>query len=157
MGSFYSALVPVFTQTSEEELQLGVAAYKDNHYEEAIQHFEKAAELDPNNIQAHLYLATTHTSQYIPGVDTPDNISEADRAIDEYQRVLDLNASNDQRSSSCKGIAYLYLNMKALGRRPQVLSDGFRSRPHRSRKSLLYGRDRLVAVLPASDGSTREA
>jgi hypothetical protein len=112
LGSFYSALVPVFTQTSEEELQLGVAAYKDNHYEEAIQHFEKAAELDPNNIQAHLYLATTHTSQYIPGVDTPDNISEADRAIDEYQRVLDLNASNDQRSSSCKGIAYLYLNMK---------------------------------------------
>ena len=106
------ALVPVFTQTSEEELRLGVAAYKDSHYEEAIQHFEKAAELDPNNIQAHLYLATTLTSQYIPGVDTPDNISEADHAIAEYQRVLGLDASNDQRVSSCKGIAYLYLNMK---------------------------------------------
>ena len=113
LGLFlFLALVPVFTQTSEEELQLGVAAYKDNHYEEAARHFEKVTELDPNNIKAHLYLATTHTGQYIPGVNTLDNISEADRAIAEYQRVLDLNASNEQRISSCKGIAYLYLNMK---------------------------------------------
>lgn len=51
-------------------------------------------------------------SQYIPGVDTPDNISDADRAIAEYQKVLDLSASSEHRVNSCKGIAYLYLNMK---------------------------------------------
>lgn len=101
-----------FAQTSESELQLGVAAYKNNHYGEAMSHFEKATELDPNNINAHLYLATTHTSQYIPGVDTPDNIAEADHAVAEYRRVLDLNSNNDQRVNSAKGIAYLYLNMK---------------------------------------------
>ena len=104
--------IPARAQTSEQELQLGVVAYKDNHYQKATEHFQKATQLDPNNINAHLYLATSCTSQYIPGVDTPDNIAEADHAIAEYQRVLDLNASNEQRVNSCKGIAYLYLNMK---------------------------------------------
>lgn len=108
----FFSLIPVFAQSSEEELQHGVAAYKDSHYEQAIQHFEKAAELDPNNINAHLYLATTHTSEYIPGVNTPDNIEEADHAIAEYRKVLDLSASNEQRVNSGKGIAYLYMNMK---------------------------------------------
>jgi tetratricopeptide (TPR) repeat protein len=106
------AFVTGFAQTSDEELQLGIAAYKDNHYEQAIQHFEKAAQLDPNNIEAHLYLGTACTNQYIPGVDSPDNVSEADLAIAEYQKVLDLNASKEQRVDSCKGIAYLYLNMR---------------------------------------------
>ena len=106
------AVVHDFAQTSEEVLQLGVAAYKDNHYEQAIQHFEKAAQLDPNKVEAHLYLATAYTNQYIPGVDSADNISEADHAIAEYQKVLDLNSNREQRVNSCKGIAYLYLNMK---------------------------------------------
>lgn len=50
----FFSLIPVFAQSSEEEIQHGVASYKDSHYEQAIQHFEKAAELDPNNINAHL-------------------------------------------------------------------------------------------------------
>jgi len=108
----FFAFIPAFAQTSDEELQRGITAYKDSHYEQAIQHFERAAELDPNKVDAHLYLATVYTSQFIPGVDTPDNISEADHAIAEYQKVLDLGASNEQRVNSCKGIAYLYLNMK---------------------------------------------
>ena len=39
---------PVFCQTSDDELKLGVAAYKENRYEQAMQHFEKAVELDPD-------------------------------------------------------------------------------------------------------------
>ncbi|HYM74384.1 MAG TPA: tetratricopeptide repeat protein [Candidatus Dormibacteraeota bacterium] len=99
-------------QTSDSELQLGVAAYKSSHYEEAIHHFEKAAELDPGNINAHLYAATAYASQYIPGMDTDDNKEMADRAIAHYERVLDANASREQKRNSAKGIAYLYLNMK---------------------------------------------
>ena len=112
LGLFLSAFIPALSQTSESEIQLGVAAYKDNHYDDAARHFEKAAALDPSNVKAHLYLATTCTSQYIPGVDTPENVAQADRAIAEYQKVLDLDAPNDQRVNSSKGIAYLYLNMK---------------------------------------------
>ena len=107
--------IPARAQTSEQELQLGVAAYKEARYEKAIEHFQKAIQLDANNLQAHLYLASSCASQYIPGVDSPDNIAEADHAIAEYQKVLDLDATIEQRVSSCKGIAYLYLNMKLWG------------------------------------------
>ena len=101
-----------FSQTSDDEFKLGVAAYKSNHYEEAVRHFEKATELAPDNINAHMYLATSYVSQYIPGVDSDDNKSVAERAILQYQKVLDLNAKNDQKVNSAKGIAYLHLNMK---------------------------------------------
>jgi hypothetical protein len=106
------ATVSAFPQTSDDELKLGVAAYKSNHYQEAVRHFEKAVELDSDNINAHMYLATSYVSQYIPGVDRDDNKSMAEHAILQYQKVLDLNAKNDQKVNSAKGIAYLHLNMK---------------------------------------------
>ncbi len=104
--------IPAFAQTPDSELQLGVAAYKNNQYEEAAHHFEKAVELDPSNVKAHLYLATTCVSQYIPGIESDDNKGWAERAIVHYQKVLDLNSDNEQKVNSAKGIAYLYLNMK---------------------------------------------
>lgn len=98
--------------SSESELHLGVEAYKNSHYEEAIQHFEKAVELDGSNLKAHLYLATTYVSQYIPGVNSPDNLQAAEKAIDHYQHVLDASEDRNSKINSAKGIAYLYLNMK---------------------------------------------
>lgn len=109
---FLIASSSVFPQTSDEELKLGVAAYKENRYEQAMQHFEKAVVLDPENINAHMYLATANLSQYIPGVDSEDNINYAEKAIAQYQRVLDLNSNTEQRVNSAKGIAFAYLNMK---------------------------------------------
>ncbi len=106
------ASVSTFSQTSGDELKLGVAAYKNNQYDEAIHHFQKATELDPANVNAHLYLATSYVSQYIPGVYSDDNNETAKSAIFQYQKVLDLNATNQQKINSAKGIAYVYLNMK---------------------------------------------
>ena len=99
-------------QSYGDELNFGVAAYKNAHYEEAIQHFRKATELDPTKTVAHLYLATALVSQYIPGVDTKDNLFIAEQAIEQYQFVLDADPVGDSRINSTKGIAYLYLNMK---------------------------------------------
>jgi tetratricopeptide (TPR) repeat protein len=59
-----------------------------------------------------MYLATAFVSQYIPGVDSPDNLRTAQQAIDEYQKVIDANPTREQKVNSAKGIAYLYLNMK---------------------------------------------
>jgi hypothetical protein len=109
------ASVSSFGQISDDELKLGVAAYKNNQYDEAIQHFQKATELDPANVNAHLYLATSYVSQYIPGVYSDDNNEMAKSAVLQYQKVLDLNASDQQQINSAKGIAYVYLNMKSWG------------------------------------------
>jgi tetratricopeptide (TPR) repeat protein len=97
---------------ARDQLNKGVKAYKDNHYEQAIDHFQQSVRLDPSLINARMYLATAYVSQYIPGVDDADNLRTAQQAIDEYQRVIAMNPSRDQKVNSAKGIAYLYLNMK---------------------------------------------
>jgi len=97
---------------ARDQLNKGVKSYKDNHYEQAIDHFQQAVQLDPSLINARMYLATAYVSQYIPGVDSPDNLRTAEEAIKEYQRVIDMNPSREQKVNSAKGIAYLYLNEK---------------------------------------------
>jgi len=97
---------------ARDQLNKGVESYKNSHYEQAIDHFQQAVQLDPGLINARMYLATAFVSQYIPGVDSPDNLRTAQQAIDEYQRVIDANPSREQKVNSAKGIAYLYLNMK---------------------------------------------
>jgi tetratricopeptide (TPR) repeat protein len=97
---------------ARDQLNKGVEAYKNSHYEQAIDHFQQAVQLDPGLLNARMYLATAFVSQYIPGVDSPDNLRTAQQAIDEYQKVIDANPARDQKVNSAKGIAYLYLNMK---------------------------------------------
>jgi tetratricopeptide (TPR) repeat protein len=97
---------------ARDQLNKGVEAYKNSHYEQAIDHFQQAVQLDPALINARMYLATAFVSQYIPGVDSPDNLRNAQQAIDEYQKVIDANPAREQKVNSAKGIAYLYLNMK---------------------------------------------
>jgi tetratricopeptide (TPR) repeat protein len=110
----FAAAAQTQPATSASELQMGIEAYKNAHYEDAIQHFERATELDPNNVPAHMYLATACASQYIPSVDLPDNDALAERAIDHYQHVLDSDAGSDPKLNSAKGIAYLYLSMQKI-------------------------------------------
>jgi tetratricopeptide (TPR) repeat protein len=97
---------------ARDQLNKGVEAYKNSHYEQAIDHFQKAVELDPKLINARMYLATAFVSQYVPGIDSPDNLRTAQQAIDEYTKVIDANPSRDQKVNAAKGIAYLYLNEK---------------------------------------------
>src|ERR1700756_2027908 len=97
---------------ARDQLNKGVKAYKNSHYEQAIDHFQQAVQLDPALTNARMYLATAFVSQYIPGVDSPDNLRTAQQAIDEYQKVIDSNPAREQKVNSAKGIAYLYLNMK---------------------------------------------
>jgi tetratricopeptide (TPR) repeat protein len=97
---------------ARDQLNKGVTAYKNAKYEEAIEHFQQSVALDPTLINAKMYLATAFAQQYIPGVEDADNLKMADQAIEQYKRVLDMNAARDQKVNSAKGIAYLYLNMK---------------------------------------------
>jgi tetratricopeptide (TPR) repeat protein len=105
-------LVGQEAETSASELQRGVESYKSSRYEEAVRHFQKAIELDGSKVNARLYLATAYAAQYIPGVETPENTQVAEKAIEQYQHVLDSDAGKTQRVNSAKGTAYLYLNMK---------------------------------------------
>jgi tetratricopeptide (TPR) repeat protein len=94
---------------ARDHLNKGVQAYKNSKFEQAIDHFQKAVQLDPSLVNAKLYLATAYAQQYIPGADTPENNRFAEQAIDEYKEVLQVDPKN---INSIKGIAYLYLQMK---------------------------------------------
>src|SRR5215475_6411883 len=74
---------------ARDQLNKGVKAYKDNKYEQAINNFQEAVRLDPALINARMYLATAYVSQYIPGIDSPENLQTAQSAIDEYLKVID--------------------------------------------------------------------
>ncbi len=73
---------------ARDQLNKGVKSYKNARYEEAIEHFKNAVQLDPSLINARLYLATAYAQQYIPGADSPDNNNYAEEAIDEFKKVL---------------------------------------------------------------------
>jgi tetratricopeptide (TPR) repeat protein len=94
---------------ARDQLNRGVQAYKNARYEEAIEHFKTAVSLDPELINARLYLATAYAQQYVPGAETKENMRYAEQAIEEYKKVLDVDASN---VLAVKGAANLYLQQK---------------------------------------------
>jgi len=96
---------------ARDQLNKGVDAYKNAHYEEAIGHFQKATELDPNLPMAKTYLATALSQNIVPGLTTPENMKTANQAIQIFQDVL---AKDPSDVNSMKQIAGIYFNLKEL-------------------------------------------
>ncbi len=94
---------------ARDQLNKGVQAYRGANYEQAIEHFKNAVYLDGDLKVAKMYLATAYAQQYVPGVDTPDNVRNAQQAVDEYKKVLENDPGN---VTSLKGIAFLYMQQK---------------------------------------------
>src|ERR1041384_1451976 len=90
---------------AKNQLNEAARAYREGRFVEAEQHSREAAELDPNNKTAPMFIARTIHAQYRPGVQSPDNIAKAQEAIEAYQRILERNPKDDE---AYKAIAYLY-------------------------------------------------
>jgi tetratricopeptide (TPR) repeat protein len=99
---------------ARDQLNKGVTAFKNVRYEQAIENFKNAVDLDPGLLNARLYLATAYAQLYIPGADTPENNRNAEQAIAEFKKVIDSNPPKEAKAHSLKGIASLYFNMKKL-------------------------------------------
>ena len=52
---------------ARDNLNKGVRAFRDAHYENAVTYFKQAVDLDPDLTTAEIYLATAYSQQYIPG------------------------------------------------------------------------------------------
>ncbi len=94
---------------SKNQLNEAARAYREGRFPEAEQHSRRAAELDPNNKTAPMFIARTIHAQYRPGVQAPENVAKAQEAIDAYQQIL---AKNPQDEEAYKAIAYLYEAIK---------------------------------------------
>lgn len=93
---------------ARDQLNKGVQAYKNAKYEEAIDHFQTAVNLDPSLQMTHLYLATAYAQQVVPNSDTPGNKKLADSAIQAYKDALQVDPNN---VTAMKGIASIYYSM----------------------------------------------
>ena len=96
---------------ARDQLNKGIQAFKNARYEEAIDHFQKSIELDPNYEPGKLYLATAYSYQVVPNLDTPENLRVAQKAIDGFQAVL---AKDPNDLTALKQIASIDRNIKKL-------------------------------------------
>jgi len=96
---------------ARDQLNRGVSAFRAAQFNEAIEHFQNAIQLDPTLVNAKIYLATAYQSQFIPGAPSEDNMKLAQQALDEYKVVLDQEPSNP---NAVAGIARLNYDMGNL-------------------------------------------
>ncbi len=96
---------------ARDQLNKGVQAFKNARYEEAVNHFQTAIELDPQYEAAKLYLATAYSYQVVPNLDTPENLAVAQKALDGFNEVL---AKDPNDLTALKQIASIDRNIKKL-------------------------------------------
>jgi len=96
---------------ARDQLNKGVDAYKAGHYDEAIEHFQKATELDPKLSMAKTYLGSALEQNVVPQLDTPENVKTAMQAISIFQEALDQKPDD---VNSMKQIAGLYYEIKKV-------------------------------------------
>ncbi len=94
---------------AKNQLNEGAAAYKAGRFADAQKHFESAEQLDSSQRNAPLFIARAIHAQYRPGVDTSENLSKGQAAIEAYKRVMERTPDDD---NSFTAVTVLYRQMK---------------------------------------------
>jgi tetratricopeptide (TPR) repeat protein len=105
---------------AREYLNKGVQAYKDARFDDAIENFKRAKELDPWLVNVQLYLATAYASQYIPAATSEENVRYANLAIREFKEILERDPNN---LSAIDGIGSILYNMGGTPFDPEKLTE----------------------------------
>jgi tetratricopeptide (TPR) repeat protein len=121
---------------ARDNLNKGVSAYKAGQYDTAIEFFKEAKRLDPNLLNARLYLATAYATQYIPGAPSEENVRRGQQAIQEFQEVLQADSDN---VSAIDGIGSLLYNMASQPFSPEKFEE---SKKYHSRHIQLKADDK---------------
>jgi len=90
---------------ARDNLNKGVRAFRDAHYDNAIDYFKEAIKLDPDLTNAELYLGTAYAQQVIPGSQSEENQQNAKLAVETFENVLKREPTN---VSAIAGLASVY-------------------------------------------------
>ena len=93
---------------ARDNLNKGVVAFKDAHYENAVTFFKQAVQLDPELTTAEIYLATAYSQQFIPDGRGEDNAKFAQLAIQTFETVLNRDPNN---VNAIAGLASIYYSL----------------------------------------------
>lgn len=91
---------------SRDDINQGAQAFRAAKYGVAIEKFKEAIALDPSNPSPRLFLATSYMQQWIPGAESPENAEMAQKATDEFNKVLETDPNNIAALASLASLAY---------------------------------------------------
>jgi tetratricopeptide (TPR) repeat protein len=80
----------------------GNKEYTSENFKRAIEHYERAVELDPNLSEAWFYLGSSYQAMYRPGKDTPENKQQLEKAIAAYKKSLETNPAQTESQKKVK-------------------------------------------------------
>ena len=90
LASLFAQRVPIPGDT-ESSLEQGVEMFQSGRYLEAIAAFQKAVDFDSSDAMAQLYLGIAHTTQYNPGVPSPESAAHGQQAKAAFRRALEID------------------------------------------------------------------
>jgi tetratricopeptide (TPR) repeat protein len=96
---------------ARDNLNKGVRAFRDAHYDNAVKYFQTAVQLDPDLTTAEIYLATAYSQQFVPGGRGEENEKNAQLAIQTFEDVLKRDPNN---VNAIAGLASIYQNLVQL-------------------------------------------
>ncbi len=99
---------------ARDNLNKGVKAFSEQNYEVAAKYFEETIRLDPEFEIARMYLATTYTSQFVPGSPDPRSKENGDKAIATFKEVVEMADPATPNINAMISIASLYYQMKEV-------------------------------------------
>ena len=105
---------------ARDRLNKGVQAYKGGQFDQAIEDFKQAKDLDPKLTNAQLYLAAAYTGLYIPGAPSPENIRNGQQAATEYKQILESDPDN---LSAIDGLGSILFNMGSTPYDPKQIEE----------------------------------
>jgi len=115
---FLVALLPLFggcsfisKLRSRDDLNKGVKAYTEQKFADAAKYFEESIRLDPEFEVARMYLATTYSTQFVPGSPDPKSNEMAEKAIATFKDVVE-KAKGTPNVNAMLSIASLYYQLK---------------------------------------------
>jgi len=79
---------------ANDQLNKGVADFKNARYESAENHFQQAVKINPDDPNALIFLCTTYSSQIVPNLDSPDNKKLVQTALTCFRSVLKMQPTN---------------------------------------------------------------
>ena len=96
---------------ARDSLNKGVKAFTEQKYDEAAKFFEESLRLDPEFEIARMYLATTYTSQFVPGSPDPKSNEMAEKAVATFKDVVSAGKEGPNINAMLS-IASLYYQLK---------------------------------------------
>jgi tetratricopeptide (TPR) repeat protein len=93
----------------------GNRLYKEENYRRAIEEYERAVALKPDFAEAHFYLASSQQSLYRPGKEGDENKMRLDKAIEHYEKALEVDKGDTPN--------LLQIRLNALGALTAIYSE----------------------------------